>query len=93
MTPEQVAYWAGVLVGGLFVGAVCGLLPLAVAKRKGRTAFGVASLVACTLSGLLLGLILAVPVAVILSAVALILGSPAGSSSARLETSSRDIDL
>lgn len=85
MNPEQatyeqgywIGYWIGVVVGGLFVGALCGLLPFGLARWKCRPALGVASLVTCTIAGLILGAILALPTSIIFSVIIMILGKPA----------------
>jgi len=50
---------------GLIVGIVLGLIPLAVGLWKGRTQLAWIGFVATAISGALLGLLLAVPVAII----------------------------
>ena len=74
MTPEQIGYYIGTFIGGLFVGALCGLLPFGLAKWKNRVSLGIGALITCTVCGLILGIMLAGPVAIIFSAVALIMG-------------------
>lgn len=54
------------LVAGGSVGAVCGLLPYFIAKKKNNKLKNI-SLWSCILSGVILGLFLAVPVAIIFS--------------------------
>ena len=57
------------LVGGL-AGLVCGIAPLIVALKRQREVLGLMSLVLCGIAGMLLGVILAVPIALVLCAVA-----------------------
>lgn len=60
-----------VLFFGLLAGFCCGLVPLIVANNKNKTNLGLAAFGACTVSGLLLGLLLAIPMAVIFTYIAL----------------------
>jgi uncharacterized membrane protein len=55
LTPES-------LIDGFLVGLICGAIPLYVGAIKNQVRLGFSGLVACTLSGLLLGLLLAIPV-------------------------------
>lgn len=73
---QQVAFWIGVLIGGLIVGALCGLLPFFVARNYERPAFATWSLIGCIAAGLILGLIAALPTAIILTVIVLIQGKP-----------------
>jgi len=61
--PEQAGFMVGALVGGLFAGLVCGALPLYVAEKRGRKGLGAFALVICVLSGMFLGCLLALPIA------------------------------
>ncbi len=76
MSPEQIVYWIGVLVGGFVVGTLCSVLPLVLAIKKKRPGLAVLSCICCIVSGLILGLILAVPVAVIFTVVIILLKKP-----------------
>jgi hypothetical protein len=49
----------------LIAGSICGLLPYFVAKKKGFTKFALPSLAVCAISGGLLGIMLAIPVALV----------------------------
>jgi hypothetical protein len=73
---EQVGFWIGILIGGAIAGAVCGLLPFFVARNYGRPTFATWSLVGCIAAGLVLGLIGAVPTAIILTVIVAIQGKP-----------------
>jgi hypothetical protein len=53
----------GALVGGMGAGAVCGLIPLIIGERKGRTGLAVTGFLVTILGGMALGLIAAVPLA------------------------------
>jgi len=74
MTPQQEAAYrigmqAGILFGALLGGAIVGLLPLIVALRRGRRTFALASWASCILANFLLGILLSVPLAVVLTVV------------------------
>jgi hypothetical protein len=51
------------IIGALVAGAICGLVPLIYGLTRGQTALAVGGFVACVIGGLLLGVILAVPLA------------------------------
>jgi hypothetical protein len=53
------------LLAGLIAGIVCGLVPLIAGYVKGRLQLGIIGFVVTALSGLVLGLLLAVPVAIV----------------------------
>jgi hypothetical protein len=61
----KIGYYTGVFGGDLLVGVVCGIIPLFLGIRRGRSKLAFTALAACLIGGLLLGLLLAVPVAVI----------------------------
>jgi hypothetical protein len=65
----------GLICGGI-AGAFCGAVAYSVAAWKKRQGLGAAALVVCTLCGLVLGLLLAVPVALVFIVTALALGEP-----------------
>ncbi len=73
---EQFGLWIGVLFGGFFVGAICGILPLVFALKKERRGLAIASWVSCVVAGLVLGIILALPVAIIFTIVIVCLKKP-----------------
>jgi uncharacterized membrane protein len=58
LTPES-------LIEGVLVGLICGVIPLFFSTGKDRLQLGFGGLLACVISGLLLGLLLALPVAVV----------------------------
>ena len=66
---QTTAYRIGALVGGLVVGVLCGLAPLLIGRKRNRQALGKVGLIACIVSGLILGLILAIPVSIIFTMV------------------------
>ena len=76
MTQDQLIFLIGTIMGGLLAGTVCGLVPLAVGRWKRRVTLGVWALLFCMFSGGILGVILAVPVALIFSMITLVLGRP-----------------
>ncbi len=76
MNAEQVGFWIGTLFGGFVVGALCGLLPLIIGLKKQRRGLALTSCISCVVSGLILGLILAVPVSIIFTVVILCLKKP-----------------
>jgi ABC-type Fe3+-siderophore transport system permease subunit len=74
MTPEQeaahrIVMLAAVLFGAFLGGAIVGLLPLIVALRRGRRTFAFASWASCILANFLLGILLSVPLAVVLTVI------------------------
>jgi hypothetical protein len=58
------------MVIGMLAGLVCGIAPLIVALKKRRAGLAILSLVLCGICGIILGVILAAPVAGILAAIA-----------------------
>ena len=69
----KVGYWIGVFGGALLVGALCGALPLCVGMRRGRTTLAVAAMITCGVAGLVLGVLLAAPTALVFTVVILAL--------------------
>jgi hypothetical protein len=74
MTPQQeaayrIGFQAGMLFGAFLGGAIVGLLPLIVALRRGRRTFAFASWASCIVANFLLGIVLSVPLAVVLTVV------------------------
>ena len=66
------AYLIGAIVGALFIGAVCGLIPLIAGLIKKRIALAVSGFIVCMICGFILGVILALPVAIIFLVVILL---------------------
>jgi len=66
------------IIAGGIAGAVCGLLPFFLGRSRGRAGLGVGGLVACVLSGFVLGLLAAVPMAIIFTVVILAMGHAPG---------------
>lgn len=74
--PDQTAFMIGVLIGALVVGVVCGLLPLCVGISKKRPVLGGVGFVACIGGGLVLGLLLAAPLALVFTVIIAVMGPP-----------------
>jgi uncharacterized membrane protein len=53
------------LIDGFLVGLICGVIPLYFSTGKNRLQLGFAAVAACVIGGLLLGLLLAIPVAAV----------------------------
>ena len=51
------------LIGGVIAGTLCGLIPYFFGKKRGQSKLGTIGLVSCIVSGMILGVILALPVA------------------------------
>ena len=77
MGAEQTAHLIGILLGALFVGALCGLLPLFVGLKRQKTGLAVAGLISCVIGGFILGIILALPVAIVFTVIILCTKPPA----------------
>jgi len=69
MEAKTVGYWVGVVVGGFIMGTLCGLVPFFVGKKRNQMSLAVGGLVACIVSGLILGLILALPVSIVFTTI------------------------
>ncbi|MBR6401154.1 MAG: hypothetical protein IKS17_08055 [Firmicutes bacterium] len=61
MSIENTAFRIGMIVGAVCVGIITGLIPLIVGLRKDKTGLAIGGFFSCLVSGLLLGLILALP--------------------------------
>lgn len=59
----------GLLLGALVVGIFCGLAPLIAGKVKNQLRLGVIGFICCVVGGFILGLIIALPAAVIFTLV------------------------
>ncbi len=53
------------LIDGFLVGLICGVIPLFFSPGKNRLKLGFAALLSCVIGGVLLGLLLAIPIAVL----------------------------
>jgi hypothetical protein len=73
MEPEQIGYWIGVLFGGFVVGALFGLFPLLVGLKKNLTGLAIAGWITSVCSGLVMGIILALPVSLIFGVTLLVM--------------------
>ena len=65
------------LFGAFFIGAILGLVPFLVARNRGQQGLGVAGLLSSIVGGLILGIVLAGPVAFVFTIVALVRKPPA----------------
>ena len=68
-TDYATGYWIGVLIGAIGVGLVCGLVPLAAGAFTRQMRLGTIGFAACVVGSLILGAILAVPLALIFTVV------------------------
>ena len=73
---ERASRSSGVLFGAILAGCICGLLPLYIGRRIGRTGLGLAGFVSCVVSGGFFGFRLALPVAILFTAAMLFLARP-----------------
>jgi LytS/YehU family sensor histidine kinase len=71
MPTDSTAFWIGVFIGGFFMGAFCGLAPLIAGVTKHRENLGYIGFASCIVSGLLLGIMLAGPVALVFTLIIL----------------------
>jgi hypothetical protein len=51
------------IIGAIVAGAICGLVPLVYGLARGRTGLAVGGFLACVVGGIILGVLLAVPLA------------------------------
>jgi hypothetical protein len=65
------AYTFGTLCGALSSGILCGIVPLKLGKKHDKEGWGTAGLITSIIGGLILGLLLAIPLAGIFSAIIL----------------------
>jgi hypothetical protein len=66
----------GAIIGAVVVGLLCGLIPLALGRKRERLALGWVGFALCIPAGLLLGLIGALPMAGLMSLVIVMVGRP-----------------
>jgi hypothetical protein len=69
MDAKTVGYWVGVILGGLVIGTLCGLVPFFVGKKRNQMPLAIGGLAACIVSGLILGLILALAVSILFTVI------------------------
>jgi hypothetical protein len=62
-TEYTIGYWIGVVIGAMGVGLVCGLIPLVAGAHTQQKRLGTIAFAACIAGSLILGAILAVPLA------------------------------
>lgn len=60
----NIYYMIGVFFGGLVAGSLTGLIPFLIGLKKEETTLGIIAIITCSLSGLILGILLAIPVAI-----------------------------
>ncbi len=65
----QTAQIIGMLVGAILIGIVCGLIPLITGIVRKHFVLGIVGLLSCTIGGFILGIILALPIAVIFTVI------------------------
>jgi hypothetical protein len=70
-------YAVGVIFGAIFIGILCGLIPLKVCQQRGRSGLGWLGFGLCLVSGFLFGLLGALPMAGVMSLVGVIVPSAA----------------
>ncbi len=76
-SPERIVFFAQIFVGGAAVGLALGLLPYFIGRKRGNRMLGTIALPVCFLSGLILGAVLALPVAIAFSVAIIMGGDPA----------------
>jgi len=65
MNPDDVSFKAGAVVGAIVMGAICGLIPLRIAKRNECDFLGYLGMFVCVVAACFGGVILALPTALI----------------------------
>lgn len=71
MTPHNSSYMIGVLLGALTMGGLWGLMPLLIGKSRNNLVLGIIGFICSVIGGLLLGIILAAPVAIVFTVIIL----------------------
>jgi hypothetical protein len=67
------------LFGGAVAGAACGIVPLLISKHR-NTELGVQSILVCVIAGMVGGVVIAIPAAIVMSLIAYSRKPPAGAS-------------
>lgn len=75
-SPERIGFFIGTLLGGGVVGLICGLLPYFIGMKKDNRRLGKFALYACIASGLILGIILALPMGIAFSVAIIVSRTP-----------------
>ena len=65
MNPDDLSFKIGSVVGAIVMGAVCGLIPLRIAKRNDCDVLGYLGMMACVVAACFGGIIYALPTALI----------------------------
>ena len=81
----QMGYTIGVLVGGLAIGALCGILPLVIGLKRNKRSLAIVSMATCIVGGLILGIFLALPVSIVWTVILLSLKAPQARSNVQPE--------
>lgn len=53
------------IVVGLIVGMICGAVPLFIGASKNQIGLGITAFISCTVSGVVLGMLLAIPMSAV----------------------------
>ena len=64
-------YTTAVFFGALSTGVLCGIIPFKLGKKHNQEGWGLAGLITSIISGLMLGILLAIPMAGIFSSIIL----------------------
>ena len=64
-------YTFGMWFGALSMGVLCGIIPFKLGKKHGQKGWGIAGLISSTIGALILGILLALPMAGIFSSIIL----------------------
>jgi uncharacterized protein (DUF983 family) len=73
MNEPSGAQLGGLIVGAVVAGLLCGLLPFVVARNRRRPELAWISVAVCVVAGLILGLLLAIPAALVCTGIILVL--------------------
>jgi len=76
--PEKIGFLIGAIIGGLVAGALCGTLPLVIGLKRKCQGLAIGGFIACVIGGAILGLLLAVPLALIFTTIIMFSSKPAG---------------
>jgi hypothetical protein len=74
------------IIGGFVAGSLCGLVPFFMGRRKGQQDLATIALLVCAFCGMILGILLALPAAIVFTIVIVNKGSSARASNADLAT-------
>src|SRR5262245_12094090 len=74
--PNSSAFLIGALVGACLVGCLCGALPLSVGLAMKRYGLAIGGFITCLVGGLILGVLLAGPAAIVFTIIIASLGKP-----------------